>query len=326
MKREDQSSVRRDRLATISRGLVALVVFASSMVLAGGTASALCDGPENFAIIGEDCIYNGGGNPPAPAPQFDRVVALGDSFGAGTGYFTATRNYDDEECFSTDQSHAGQVADHLNVDFQNLACSGAATWHIGGQLNQAVIPGTGDGTLITLTIGGNNVRAGDLGWGEVIGLCLVLPLCNALGGLQPDNLGDVGDRVQNVYEDILTDFPDATLRVMAYPQLMQRSPWCPGVWGIDRVEADWVDMNAQGLNAILQIAVNAARAQVGGDIELVEVADEFDDHGACRRFSWNRYIHDATPLFGNLILGINKAFHPTKRGYDALYRVLRDSL
>lgn len=326
MKRENQRSVRRNRLVTVSGGLLALVVFASSMVLAGGTASALCDDPEDFAIIGEDCGYDGGGNPPAPAPQFDRVVALGDSFGAGTGYFTATRNYDDEECFSTDQSHAGQMADHLNVGFQNLACSGAATWRIDDQLDEATIPGTGAGTLITLTIGGNDVRAGDLGWGEVIGWCLVLPLCNTRVGFQPDNLDVVGDRVQNVYEDILTEFPDATLRVMAYPQLMQRSPGCPGVNGIGRGEADWVDMNAQVLNAILLLAVNAARAEVGGDIQLVEVADEFDDHGACRRFSWNRYIHDATPLFGNFIFGINKAFHPTKRGYDALFRVLRDSI
>jgi|GEM_PF-1974374 len=345
---------------SVGRAVVAFVVFAATMALMAGPASANCPLLEEGADYGdhiddprfEQCFAGGPRvvststvSTLTPEPSFDRVVAFGDSFGAGTGFHAANRNYTDRDCLRTDDSHAGQIADHLDADLQNLACFGAVTRSVPAQMANAEIPGTGEGTLITLSIGGNDVRAGTLvgplgalagprdfdlvtaplNWGEVVGLCLVVISCEEVRAFQPTNLALVGIRAQRVYENLLRQFPDATIKVMSYPELFQRSPRCHGVLGVGRDEADWLDENARLLNAELQDAVQGARARFGGDIELVSVAREFDDRGACR-MSWNRYIHDATPLAFNTTIGINKAFHPNKKGYDAFYRALRDSL
>lgn len=319
---------------------LATALLAATVGMVASPASANCE-PDEIAII--DCDEQLHGGHPAPtypapthpsptvsAPAITEVVTIGDSYAAGTGFHEARFMYDHWGCMrEDDKSHGPRVAADLGADHLHLACEAAG---VGGTVNQwrnegaAFVSGTGENALIVISAGGNSVRTdNDNDWSRVLLRC-ASPFsnkCHEKAENQPTNLPTVRADLVNLYVEILSDRPDATIRVMGYPQLLQPTPHCLGVTGIHRNEAHWLDGLVVLFNDNIFGAVDTARGATGGSIEFVDVVDKFDDRGACRTHGLG-WIHDLTPS-GELLPQF-MGFHPTSRGYTALYEELSDSL
>lgn len=296
------------------------------------------------------------------ADGFDRVITLGDSFSSGSGIHADATDYDDhgpERHYFAEHTRLGgsgcqreldstpgpRLADELDASFDMVACAGARIEHVPNQLAAASIDDRGAGTLISLTIGGNDLRThrGEV-WPDVILRCITSGGCNESDQNQPANLDEIESDLARLYTVAGWRFRDATIRVLAYPRLMQRDRWgCAGVTGMNRHEAKWIDDQVDELNARIESAVDRASAVSRADIEFVPVVDEFDNHGSCRFWQRDRYVNDA--VFGatftrsmtadgdvrehvndGLLTISGASFHPSQKGYDAYLDALRASI
>ena len=292
------------------------------------------------------------------AGSIDRVVTLGDSYSSGQGIHADASDYDDHgppthsfdpatrlggsTCHREDDTTPGpRLARQFGAESVFVACAGARIGHIDNQIDAAGIPAGGAGTLVAITIGGNDLRTvGGDDWPDVLIDCIFSSRCDRDGDNRLANLGDLRSDLLALYTSIGSDYPDATVRVLGYPRLTQRERWgCPGVIGVGRQEADWIDDQADQLNDTIESAVVSAARSTGADIAFVDVADEFDNHGSCRFWQRDRYVNDRVTgetysrqldPYGNVVdrytdtwLTVSGAsFHPSGKGYDAYYRAL----
>ncbi|MEM9514506.1 MAG: SGNH/GDSL hydrolase family protein [Actinomycetota bacterium] len=325
-----------------------LATFVAAVSAAAAVATAL---PAHQAAANDDV-----------ADGIDRVITLGDSFSSGSGIHADATDYDDhgpERHYFSEHTRLGgsgcqreldttpgpRLAAELDASFDMVACAGARIEHVRNQLRAASIDDRGAGTLISLTIGGNDLRThrGEV-WPDVILRCITSGGCNESDQNQPANLDEIENDLARLYTVTGWRFRDATIRVLAYPRLMQRDRWgCSGVTGMNRHEAKWIDDQVDELNERIQSAVDRASAASRVDIEFVPVLDEFDNHGSCRFWQRDRYVNDA--VFGatftrsmtadgdvrehvdnGLITISGASFHPSQKGYDAYLDALRASV
>jgi hypothetical protein len=299
--------------------------------------------------------------PAASSGRIERVVTLGDSYSSGSGIHRNASDYDDHgpEAHSfdrttrlgssacqreLDETPGPRLAAWLGADSVFVACAGAVIREIPAQVRAADIPGDGGGTLVTLTIGGNDLRtARDENWPDALRRCITSARCHESSKNQLANLDDLREGLVDTYLAIGERYPDLTVRVLGYPRLMQGNGRCDGVTGISGDEADWIDEQVDLLNHEIDVAAARARGWTGADIRYVDVSDEFDNHGACRFWQRDRYVNDA--VFGDSLrrsrladgtvrdhwtdgpLNLSTAsFHPSSKGYDAYLVVLQASL
>lgn len=206
-----------------------------------------------------------------------------------------------------------------------VACSGAVIADVEAQLDAADISGDGDGTLLMLTVGGNDVRSfrGDT-WPNVLLECITDLSCDDTDRNGIGNLDVLADELTALYTSIGDRFPDLSVRVLGYPRLMQSGDhWCDGVTGVNHHEADWVDGQVDVLNSAIAGAVEDAVDVTGADIRFVSVVDQFDNNGACRFWQRDRYVNDLL-LDGAAVSGAT--FHPSQKGYDAYFEALSASV
>jgi lysophospholipase L1-like esterase len=297
-----------------------------------------------------------------PSAPFDRVVTMGDSYSSGQGIHADASDYDDHgpvaHSFSgqtrlggstchreTDTTPGAQLAAKFGVTSTFVACAGAVVEDLGRQLSAAAIPGTGARTLIHLTIAGNDVRTeSGADWPTALIGCITSRRCDEDARNQLADLSQMRRAVTSELVAVAREVPDATIRVLGYPRLMQRERWgCPGVTGVGRQEADWIDDRVDELNGAIDVAVNVARWTTGADVEFVDVVDEFDNHGSCRFWQRDRHVNDAVfgetysrqraengaivDRFTDSVLTISgSSFHPSQAGYDAYGEALSSSL
>ena len=108
-------------------------------------------------------------------PAIQRVVTLGDSYSSGSGIHRNASSYDDHGPATHSFGHSTRLgssacqreldetpgprfAEQLDAESVFVACAGAVIREIPAQVRAAGIRGDGDGTLITMTIGGNDLR------------------------------------------------------------------------------------------------------------------------------------------------------------------------
>ena len=291
----------------------------------------------------------------------DRVVTLGDSYSSGSGIHRNASSYDDHgpEAHSFDRSTrlgssacqreldetpGPRLAQQLGAESVFVACAGAVIREIPAQVRAADIPGDGDGTLIAMTIGGNDLRTErDENWPDALLRCITSAGCDRSQQNRMANLDDLRRDLIGAYVAIGDEFPDVTVRALAYPRLMQSDRWCEGVTGISRNEADFIDEQVDLLNREIETAASIARIRTGADIRYVSVIDEFHNHGSCRFWQRDRYINDA--VFGDSLrrsqledgtirehwtdgpVNVSTAsFHPSSKGYDAYLDALTGSV
>ncbi len=299
--------------------------------------------------------------PAATLSRIERVVTLGDSYSSGSGIHRNASSYDDHgpEAHSFDRSTrlgssacqreldetpGPRLAEQLGATSVFIACAGAVIREIPAQVRAADIPGGGVGTLVSITIGGNDLRTvRDENWPDALVRCITSARCHQSSKNQMANLDELREDLVDVYAAIGEEFPDITVRVLGYPQLMQGNGRCDGVTGISGDEADWIDAQADELNRQIRIAAARARGLTGADIRFVEVVDLFDNHGACRFWQRDRFVNDA--VFGDSFrrsqladgtvrehwtdgaFNVSTAsFHPSSKGYDAYLEALDASI
>lgn len=288
-------------------------------------------------------------------------MTLGDSYSSGTGIHRNASDYDDHgpmrqtfarstrignsDCSrELDETPGPRVAAELGAASVFVACAGATIADIANQVDAAHIPGDGSGTLVTMTIGGNDLRTvrGE-NWPDTLVRCITSAGCDASSKNQIANLTRMRADLIEVYTTIGERYPGIAVRVLGYPRLMQSDRWCEGVTGFGRGEANWVDRQVDRLNAVIAGSVRSASLRTRTDLVFVPVVEQFDNHGACRFWQRDRYVNDA--VFGETLkrsmtargevrdhwddgpLTISGAsFHPSSKGYDAYFEALAASV
>ena len=263
------------------------------------------------------------------------VVQLGDSYSAGYGVLAEDRAATNGAClepgfYDSSVVPGGRLASDLGVPLNFHACGGAVIDDVADQFDaaRASIPGDGSGTVVVFTAGGNDVRTerGEM-WPDLLQRCILLDLsCERRSLNQIGNLDQVQADLEALVDRIAQSTPGAQIRVLGYPELFQRSPWCFGVTGVDRNEADFLDLLGRELNNGLEDAVVAVAARSSSDIEFVDIEDSFDDQGACQTArSGERFVNDTEFVPWTLNVASN-SFHPTARGYNAYSNAVNSSL
>lgn len=177
-------------------------------------------------------------------------------------------------------------AQDKRLDFHLLACSGAITANIlhpsspdaRGQWAEQTQIGRGflndDTTLVTLTVGGN-----DVGFGPIIKDCLLYSFatlaspesayCDELpapegqsstyGQWVQGNLDSLGDSLEEVLQDVHASAPNARVVMLGYPTLFETGSGCVS---IDPVNMTWLNGIAVQLNSVLTAAASSAGSHV----------------------------------------------------------------
>lgn len=258
----------------------------------------------------------------AEEPARPAYLALGDSYSAGEG----VEPYDPGTDVPENRCHRGggypRVLSGLETgagyELVFVACGGARTNHVrsdeqrpgdqpGGQRSVlAARPGGGAGDIVSLTIGGNDAR-----FGEVLRSCIV--------GLLPCSIrhADEGVHIEQTVRPLLADTyaelraaaPAARIFVMTYPQIFQNGRECLGDAGISPWEKRWIRARTAQLNDV--VVEEATRA----GLIPVDVEDAFSGHEICTDDAW---------AFG---LGRTSGrFHPNAAGHLAMAQALAAAL
>jgi lysophospholipase L1-like esterase len=269
------------------RGLAAIVAVTSVLAACGGDDDAA--EPDRSAVV---------------------YVALGDSFSSGEGAppYEPARGACNVSDLAWPRRLYADVAGFVSVD--QRACAGAKTQHLTGPWDKrglpAQIPDEPDDTvtLVTLTIGGN-----DVGFGDIVGTC-VLAQCPAP---DEDALAALTTTLStSVYPALQAAYPKARLAHVGYPRLTP-APGKP-------IEGcDWLDeadqTRAATIITALDDAIEAATAQTDGAVEYVDVTEALAGHELCTAASWLNPIG----------LGAGHA-HPTSAGQRGIEEAVAGGL
>jgi hypothetical protein len=175
------------------------------------------------------------GEPTEAAETVERIVTLGDSYSSGSGIHRNASSYDDHgpaaHSFDPstrlgssacqrelDETPGPRLASQLGADSVFVACAGAVVREIPAQMKAAGIPGDGAGTVVTITIGGNDLRTGrDENWPDALMRCITSARCHESSKNQMANLDDIRHDLTATYRAIGERYPEITVRVLGYP-------------------------------------------------------------------------------------------------------------
>ncbi|WP_171074644.1 SGNH/GDSL hydrolase family protein [Nonomuraea basaltis] len=151
-----------------------------------------------------------------------RYVALGDSYASGSGL----SGQQDSQCARSNRSYPALLALVYKSSFKNATCTGATTrsiWNHQGSKPPQANSLSADTTLVTLTIGGN-----DIGFSEIIATCISGATNNRNGNPCEKYYGDqlrqriekLSPRIGAVLQDIKRRSPRARVLLVGYPSLL----------------------------------------------------------------------------------------------------------
>lgn len=223
-------------------------------------------------------------------------VALGDSYASGTG----TREYFDDsgDCYRSPKAYAQLWADSHDVSsFAFDACSGAVTDDVlANQLGSL----SEDTTLVTISIGGN-----DIGFADVIQDCLLgsNDSCDAAVSEGEDKArNELPDKLDATYSEITAAAPNAEVVVVGYPQINEPTGDC-GVPGFNETKRQRINAGGDVLAGV--IAEQAAAA----GFTFADARAAFEGHGVCSDAEWIN--GPSSPL--------RESFHPNVDGHAEGY-------
>lgn len=244
---------------------------------------------------------------PLSAKPKDIIVSMGDSFSSGEGargtkngnpYYPESDNFGTEErsrnaCHRSDASWSRKAvlsssstsigsradANDPTLDYHFIACSGAVAADVSAnavgergtktrelpQIQQGYLDE--NTTLVTITIGGN-----DIGFSDVVRQCVVsgrlqtpcreLPqLSNgkSLENTTKERTDAAEDKIFGVLSSIQQAAPNAKIAILGYPPMFSDGVSCVKMKDVDQ---EWLDAAAEHLNATVKAA--AARANRTG--------------------------------------------------------------
>ncbi|GHO61466.1 hypothetical protein KSC_003580 [Ktedonobacter sp. SOSP1-52] len=248
--------------------------------------------------------------------SYDNYYALGDSYTAGDGAppYNGAKN-----CYRSTKSYPYLLASGAPTPIL-IACSGAVADNIDKTVQYSWLPGTQLGelqsyprgkTLITLTIGGN-----DIGFSSELTNCITsFTSCKSRRDAISQRITNLEPRLVQVYKELRTAAPGADIIILGYPLLVADPTIAdchnPIVYtGLGAGEMQMIrDLAAQLNDTIAQAA-----SQAGVSAATQEVEQAFAGHEACTADESQEWINE--------IAGLNDAlhdsFHPNSAGYQAL--------
>ena len=233
----------------------------------------------------------------APAASgADNYVALGDSFssGVGTGSYTLSSSCR-RGVFAYPWLIAQQRAD-TSLTF--VACSGATTASLMSSQIGSVTAAT---TIVTVTIGGN-----DIGFSDLIVQCTLSDCSAALDSTRASLAAFLTPRLNNVYSAIRSRAPGAQVIVLGYPRLFS-SAGCFGTLGINATERSKANLLADALD-------NLSRDLAGpAGVTYQSAKDRFIGHAVCSSSAWVNGLN----LFNTV-----ESYHPNRNGNSQGYAPL----
>jgi lysophospholipase L1-like esterase len=253
----------------------------------------------------------------APASNY---VALGDSFASGPGIPTQI----DSTCLRSDHNYAHLLAAALKpTTFTDVTCGGATIPDLTGSQATGVAPQlnavTSNTTLVTLTIGGN-----DIGFGSIVLQCSLLSGSNFLGNPcqqhytsggtdQIDTaINALAPKLDTAIQQIKAKAPHARIIVVSYLRLLPDLLGCWPAMPIAVGDVPWATAKEKNLDAML-----ATRASADGAISVNPYAMS-TGHDACQATS-TRWTE---PLLG----AITAPAHPNAAGMAAVAGQIENAL
>ena len=193
--------------------------------------------------------------------QGARYVAMGSSFASGPGLATY-KPATPERCARSTVNYASLLAESLDLQLVDASCSGATTEHLLGAWNELppqLDAVTADTRLVTVTIGGNDLR--------YIGN-LFAASCRVYGELRPGepcpvekapteaDYAQVRANLLEIAHEVHRRAPDATLVFVQYTSLVSANPCAAEP--VDPAGAELARKTAANLAAITaQVALEA---------------------------------------------------------------------
>lgn len=340
-------------VAAFVAGTIATAIVTSSD-LAGRTTTAICE-----VLGGSDCEATGDRLETAleRALRGD-FVAMGDSFasGEGAGDYRDGTNYDRRDdwnwdnwgdddhnrCRRSTSSYAERVFDDnaFAGGLTTVYCSGATMGAEmdpesdddtdGGDIYDPNSSHTGedpqidaldeDTSLVTMSIGGN-----DLGFGDVLSACVLNGQRGIPGFRCQDHWNDELDRriedlrpqLVELYRDLKERAPNARIIIMGYPRLFHDPPSEPLNNMLFAQDQLWMNQKADALNAMLREAAREA------GVEFIDPTSAFIGHGVGSDAPW---INDLDWGGPGLSLVDPGSFHPNAAGHEAMAALLQEQL
>ncbi|MFF3248705.1 SGNH/GDSL hydrolase family protein [Streptomyces sp. NPDC002870] len=243
---------RFSRRTTLARrtAMTAALAAASASLVSAGAGSALGAGGS-----GQNSV--------------SRYVALGDSYASGAGLAQRT----DAACQKSSLGYPSLLAKaYKSAKFKNVTCSGATTrslWNKQGTAAPQLNALTKDTDLITVSLGGNDLRFAD-----VLRQCVIAGLADRQGSPCRDQLNAGGadqlaqrmaklaPRIGSMLVDIDRRSPNARVVVVGYPALFpSKGDSCGSSVPLAKGDVTYLDSTTKKLNAML-----AQQARKGGAV------------------------------------------------------------
>ncbi|ANZ13978.1 SGNH/GDSL hydrolase family protein [Streptomyces noursei] len=246
-----------------------------------------------------------------------KYVALGDSYAAGAGVPAQSAGL----CLRSDRNYGHLVAAALSPSsYVDKTCAGAKVGALttaqtdlgivvnGPQLD-AVTPDT---SLITLTLGGNNLGTSDVGFVDVVVACSALSLTNPFGAPCRNFYGDTLSRRLDSAAAQLTDglrklsakAPKAKVVVVGYPAVLPDDPTtCVGQMPVTTGDLRFLRSVMGELNEKVERTATAAGAT------YVDTLGPTKGHDSCSASRWIEGLLPTSPA---------APLHPNARGERAM--------
>ncbi|MQA25677.1 MAG: SGNH/GDSL hydrolase family protein [Micromonosporaceae bacterium] len=206
----------------------------------------------------------------ASAGAGEVYVALGDSFTSGPGI--PNPKGEPRGCVRSDHNYPTLVADAITpAEFRDVSCGGAVSDHMTQPQQTADGPNppqfdalTGDTTLVTVSVGGN-----DIGFGEIVTTCATLSVTDPFGAPCKERYTSGGSdelaervaayapKMRAVVKAIGERSPHATVLVVGYLRVLPPSEGCYPREPIAKGDVPYLDRIQRLLNRALADAASA---------------------------------------------------------------------
>jgi lysophospholipase L1-like esterase len=232
---------------------------------------------------------------------------MGSSFAAGPGVGTSDEPV--TRCARSAQNYAHLTEQHLGLKLIDVSCSGAATAHITGPWNELppqIDAVTADTALVTMTIGGNDVRyIGNLGAASCRATASDPSACPAI--VPPDEAAfALLDRsMRATFAAVRARAPKARIIVIDYPRVLPESGACARA----PLRADDAALALATAKRLAEITAAAADAE---GAEILKASELSRGHDACAADPWmSGYLSQSGTR-------VPVAYHPNAAGMAAI--------
>jgi lysophospholipase L1-like esterase len=224
-------------------------------------------------------------------------TALGDSYSSGVG--TRTYYSDSGSCYRGPNAYPVQVAARLGAPLTFAACSGAKVANVLGQLGSL----NASTAFVTVSVGGN-----DAGFADVITRCALPWPWTCTSQINAANAyirNTLPGSLDNLYAQIRTRAPNATVAVVGYPRLFNGEE-CNALSRISPGEQSSLNATADLLATTI-----GGRAAAHG-FRFVDVRAAFTGHAVCDDVEW----------LNGLSNPVLESYHPNATGQTSGYTPL----